>query len=210
MTNETEKKSSGSTVLFKIIIGAAIMVGGGYLNSIHAFASIEKPLAEQHIPLELGKTISVIGVLIIMFPLVELFFLNPLKEAINARNSELEKTFAEAEGLRKEMGDMKSAYEKRISDTEADAREKIQAQIREAQDLGTQLKADAVKVKEQMIAQAQEEISREKDKIMNELRIEVVNLTLGATEKILGQNVTNDTNKRLISEFIEKAEVPGR
>ena len=210
MAQEVEKKQSGSLTPFMIVLGLALVFGGGYLSNNHTFSSIEKPLEEQGIPLQIGVTLSVIGIFLILFKVITPFFITPLADAINARNSELEKTFSEAESLRKEMGDMKSAYEKRISDTEADAREKIQAQIREAQDLGTQLKADAVKVKEQMISQAQEEISREKDKIMNELRIEVVNLTLGATEKILGQNVTNDTNKRLISEFIEKAEVPGR
>ena len=210
MANDIEKKPSGSTTIFNMIIGIALMVGGGYLNSQGTFKSIEEPLEKQGIPLSFGITISVIGVFLILFPVVQSFFLNPLMTAINERNRELENTFSEAESLRKEMGDMKSAYEKRISDTEAEAREKIQAQLKEAQDLRTQLMADAATAKEHMISQAQEEISREKDKIMNELRVEVVNLALGATEKLIGANVNNDTNKRLVQEFIEKAEVPSK
>ena len=209
MANEQAKKS-GSTTIFNIIIGAALMVGGWYLYKQGTFKGIEQSLEQMGIPLLIGKTISTVGVLLILFPVIKSFFITPLADAINDRNRELENTFSEAESLRKEMSDMKLAYDKRISDTEADAREKIQAQVREAQDLGAQLRADAVTVKEQMIAQAQEEISREKDKIMNELRIEVVNLTLGATEKILGESVSNDANRRLVAEFIEKAEVPGR
>lgn len=206
MTQET--KSSGSTTIFGIIIGIALMCGGAYLHSIHAFKSIEAPLEHAGIPLQIGNTISVAGVFLILFPVVKSFFLNPLMTAINERNFELEKTFSEAEGLRKEMTDMKTAYEKRISDTEAEAREKIQAQLREAQDLRTQLMADAAAAKEHLISQAQEEISREKDKIMTELRVEVANLALGATEKLIGVNVTNEANKKLVQEFIDKAEVP--
>ncbi|MBL8059711.1 MAG: F0F1 ATP synthase subunit B [Chthonomonas sp.] len=210
MANDIEKKPSSSTTAFKIIIGITLMLAGGYLNSQHTFKSIEEPLAAQGIPLTFGNTISVIGVFLILFPVLNSFFFAPLMTAINERNRELENTFSEAESLRKEMGDMKSAYEKRISDTEAEAREKIQAQLKEAQDLRTQLMADAATAKEHMIAQAQEEISREKDKIMNELRVEVVNLALGATEKLIGENVNNETNKRLVQEFIEKAEVPSK
>jgi F-type H+-transporting ATPase subunit b len=208
MANEIEKKSSAGTTIAGIIFGAALMVGGWYLYKEKTFAAIEGPLAEQGVPLALGKTIAVLGVFLILFPIIRVFFIDPLAQAINDRNRELERTFSEAENLRKEMSDMKTAYEKRITDTEAEAREKIQAQIREAQDLRTQLMADAAAAKEQMISQAQEEISREKERIMNELRIEVVNLTLGATEKVLGQNVDSDANRRLIAEFIEKAEVP--
>lgn len=184
------------------------MFGGMYANHAGIFKSIEDPLMAQGIPLQLGKTVSVIGVMLILFPVIRSFFIDPLEEAITSRNSELEKTFSEAEALRAEMAAMKSDYEKRISDTEADAREKIQSQIKEAQDLRTTLMADAAKAKEQMIAQAQQEINLSKDKLMIELRTEVANLTLSATERILGENVDSAKNRKLVAEFIEKAEVP--
>lgn len=59
-----------------------------------------------------------------------------------------------------------------------------------------------------MIAQAQQEINLSKDKLMIELRTEVANLTLSATERILGENVDSAKNRKLVAEFIEKAEVP--
>lgn len=208
MASEIEKKSSGGTTIAGIFIGTVLMVAGWWCYKNGVFAAIEKPLEAQGIPLALGKTISVMGVLLILFPVVRSFFIQPLADAINARNRELERTFSEAEELRAEMNKMKSDYEKRIVETETEAREKIQAQIREAQDLRTQLMAEASAAKEQLVAQAQEEISREKDRLLNELRIEVVNLTLGATEKVLGANVDSDANRRLVQEFIEKAEVP--
>ena len=42
---------------------------------------------------------------------------------------------------------------------------------------------------------------------MNELRLEVVNLTLAATEKLLGENMDSDKNRRLVQDFIDKVEV---
>lgn len=202
-----EPKSSGAPYPVLLIAGLLLMFGGMYVSTSIKL-SFQDTMAEQGIPLDLGKTIAVIGVFLILFPVINLFFVKPLVDAISARSAELERTFAEAEELRNEIRALKTDYEAQLSRTEADAREKIQAQVREAQSLRTSLMAEAQTVKEQMIAQAQEEISREKDRVVNELRIEVVNLALGATEKLLGENVDDARNRKLVEEFIAQAEVP--
>jgi len=202
-----EPKSSGAPYPVLLIAGLLLMFGGMYVST-NVKLSFQDTMAEQGIPLDLGKTIAVIGVFLILFPVINLFFIKPLVDAIAARSAELERTFAEAEELRNEIRSLKSDYEAQLSRTEAEAREKIQAQVREAQSLRTSLMAEAQTVKEQMISQAQEEIAREKDRVVNELRIEVVNLALGATEKLLGENVDDARNRKLVEEFIDKAEVP--
>lgn len=202
-----EPKSSGAPYPVLLIAGLLLMFGGMYVST-NVKLSFQDTMAEQGIPLDLGKTIAVIGVFLILFPVINLFFIKPLVDAIAARSAELERTFAEAEELRNEIRSLKTDYEAQLSRTEAEAREKIQAQVREAQSLRTSLMAEAQTVKEQMISQAQEEIAREKDRVVNELRIEVVNLALGATEKLLGENVDDARNRKLVEEFIDKAEVP--
>jgi F-type H+-transporting ATPase subunit b len=72
------------------------------------------------------------------------------------------------------------------------------------------LVAEANAAKDSMMAKAQEELAAEKEKIMNSLRVEVVNMTLAATEKLVGKSVDSDTNRKLVADFIEKAEVPSR
>lgn len=200
-----------SSAIPGFIIGVVLMVGGMMLSKMlteNPPAFLET-LAHQGISLDPGKTIAVIGVFLILFPIIRGFFITPLAEAINARTSELEGTFAQAEELRTEMSSMRNEYEKRLAATEAQARETIQAQIKEAQTLRTTLVAEASAKADEMVRKAQEEIEHSKHKVITEVRLEVVNLTLGATERILGENVSNDTNKRLIQEFIDKVEVPG-
>jgi F-type H+-transporting ATPase subunit b len=69
--------------------------------------------------------------------------------------------------------------------------------------------AEASAKADELVRKAQEEIALEKDKVLTQLRLEVVNLTLGATEKILGASVDDEKNRKLVQEFIEKAEVVG-
>lgn len=194
-------------MIVSIIIGIALMFGGGYLAATWHPQFITD-LAAQGIPINPGATISVIGVFLILFPVIKIFFVNPLSQAINERTTELERTFSEAEQLRAEMTAMRTEYEQRLASTEAQAREQIQAQIREAQNLRQELMAEASAKADQLVKKAQEEIEQEKNRVMTELRLHVVDLTLNATERLLGENVDSDRNRKLVNEFIDKVEVP--
>lgn len=68
--------------------------------------------------------------------------------------------------------------------------------------------ADASAEADAMVKKAQQEIEQEKYRVMAELRLAVVDLTLSATEKVLGENVDTDKNRRLVKDFIDKVEVP--
>ncbi len=183
------------------------MVGGTYI-SVKVTGGPLEALAKQGILLDPGKTLGVIGVFLVLFPAIKMFYLNPLTDAINTRNTDLERTFAEAEDLRTQMTAMKTDYEQRLAKTEAEAREQIQNQIKEAQTLRTQLMHEASAKADEMVKKAQEEIENEKIRVIHELRSEVVGLTLAATEKVLGENMTDARNTKLIEEFIDKVEVP--
>jgi F-type H+-transporting ATPase subunit b len=205
-----EQKSTGVPPIVGIIIGAILMVAGTYA-SVNAksvgLATIQEPLAEQGILLDLGKTVATIGVFLILFPVIKNFFIQPLNDAINERNNNLERTFTEAENLRAEMEKMRIDYDRRLAKSEASAREQIQSQIREAQNLRTQLMTEASAKADQLVQQAQAEIEAEKAKVLVELRTHVVDLALLAAEKVIGENMDTERNRTMVDDFINKVEV---
>jgi len=194
-----------ATTIIGLVVGAIFVALGIFVFSDPKFS----PQLLQGIDFNLGKTVTMIGIVLILFPVINSLYVKPLKEAIDSRNNELERTFTEAEELRARMDQMRSEYEQRLAETEASAREQIQAQIKEAQKLRTELVAEANAKRDEMIKKASEEIEYEKNRVMAEIRMEVVNLTLTATERILGESVDNDRNRKLVQEFIDKVEVPG-
>jgi F-type H+-transporting ATPase subunit b len=203
----TPQKSSGLPYIVKFIIGVVLMVGGVFISQ--QTAELRHTLEEKGIPLDLGITVAVIGVFIILIPVLNTYYFKPLSDAINERTHALEATFGEAESLRSEMTKMRNEYEQRLVATEAEARSQIQAQIKEAQDLRQTLMSEATSKADEMVKRAQQEIEAEKFKVLGQLRAEVVNLTLSATERILGENMDSDRNRKLVAEFIDKVEVPG-
>lgn len=200
-----EQKKGGLSPILGIVVGAVLMVAGMYVSKDVKIEFLES-LKEQGIPLDPGKTLAVIGVLLILFPVIRIFFIDPLMEAINGRNSELEKTFSEAEALRTEMTQMKSDYERRLAETEASAREQIQSQVREAQELRKTLMAEATAKADELLKKAQDDIQAEKAKALTEIGVYVTNLSLKATEKLLGENMDTDKNRRLIDDFLASTE----
>jgi F-type H+-transporting ATPase subunit b len=159
-------------------------------------------LFDINIPVIVGT----IGLVFLLWAAVETFYTSPLWKIINERNNAIEKTFSEAEDLRKEMSQMKSDYEQRLASTEAKAREEIQASIREAQELRKTLMADAQAKADDMVRQAQEQIEAERVRALTDIRVHVANLSLQATEKILAENMDNERNRKLIDDFLSKVE----
>lgn len=162
----------------------------------------KEPEMFKSLGLDLAKTCANVGWFLIWIQIIKQYFYVPLKEAMDERNSELEKTFEEAESLRTRMASMKSEYEQRLAATEASAREQIQAQIRDAQDLRSRLMSEASAQADQYMEKARVEIEVEKQKALSEIRGEVVNLTMKASEKLVGETMDNDRNRRLVDEFL--------
>jgi F-type H+-transporting ATPase subunit b len=201
------KKPGKGTILAMAVAGVVMMLAGMYVSKNVKIGFLET-LEKQGILLDPGKTVAVIGVFLILFPLLDFFYFSPLREAINDRNNALESTFTEAESLRAEMTQLKADYENRIAETEANARAEIQAEIARAQELRRTLEAGARAKADEMTRRAADEIAAERTRALGDIRLHVAKLTLQATERLLGENMDNERNRRLIDEFIDKVEVP--
>jgi F-type H+-transporting ATPase subunit b len=196
--HHTETKSGSAAINF---------VAGAILIAVGATVLKDFQVPVPGLDLNLGITLAMIGMMLVLFPVIKMFYTAPLEEAIHERNSSLEKTFAEAEELRETMNKMRADYERKLAQTEAEAREQIQAQIKEAQQLRQTLMGEATAKADELVRRANQEIEAERSRVMSELRLEVVNLTLAATEKLLGENVDSAKNRKLVEEFIDKIEV---
>ncbi|MEI7987216.1 MAG: F0F1 ATP synthase subunit B [Armatimonadota bacterium] len=200
--------SAGGSKVLNYVIGAIFIAVGVYLNqTLNATTEHPGNVPIIGIDFQPGKTLGSIGMFLILFPVIQSFFIAPLAAAIEERNTNLENTFSEVESMRSEMATMKSDYERKLAETEADAREKINSQIKEAQTLRQSLMAEAASKSDALIKQAQEEIAGEKSKALRDIQVHVTDLALAAAEKVVGKNMDSDTNRKLVADFIKDLEV---
>jgi F-type H+-transporting ATPase subunit b len=146
-------------------------------------------------------------VLFLIFALVlARFAWKPLLGMIEER----EKGIKEAvDGAQKASADAQAILEKHkemLRDAGREREEILKKALQEADALKGDLHARARAEGEQMIQRAREQVEREKNAAMQELRSQVADLAILAAGKIVASSLTAEAQKRLVDEFV--ASVP--
>lgn len=132
------------------------------------------------------------------------YLFRPIQEVLAARQEEVRSTLEQVEADRRAMETSRREYETRLAAIEAEAREKIQAAIKEAQGMKEEIIASAHGDAEKIIRRGQDEIQREKRQALVELRTAVADLAVQAAGKILGSAIDDRQHRALISDFVNK------
>jgi F-type H+-transporting ATPase subunit b len=132
------------------------------------------------------------------------YLFRPIQDLLAARQQEVRSTLEQVEADRRAMETSRREYEARLVGIEAEAREKIQAAIKEAQGMKDEIIVSAHGDAERLLRRSQEEIQREKQRALVELRTEVADLAVQAAGKILGSSIDDRKHRDLISDFVNK------
>ena len=125
-----------------------------------------------------------------------------IAEALDKRRMAIEESIEHAERTRHEADALLQEYRERLKEAREQA-EDIVARARKAADrLEDEAKADAKKTREEMMADTRREIEFETRRAVDEIRREVANLTVLATEKVTRKTLDGDDHKRLIEEAL--------
>src|SRR3712207_3384997 len=136
-----------------------------------------------------------------MFLLAKLAFPR-IGEALDRRQRAIEESIDTAERTRKEADELLAEYRERLTAARHQADE-IVARARKA---GEQAEADAVaagkKRREELLEQARRDIETETRRAIQEIRAEVADLTILATEKVTRKTLTAEDQRRLVDEAV--------
>ena len=125
-----------------------------------------------------------------------------IAEALDKRRKAIEDSIEHAERTRAEADELLSEYRERLKEAREQA-EDIVARARKAADrLEDEAKSDAKQTREDMMADTRREIEFETRRAVDEIRREVANLTVLATEKVTRKTLDGDDHKRLIEEAL--------
>ena len=139
--------------------------------------------------------------------LLNKFLFNPICGLLAERRGSIQETYDKIEFDKQSMLQMKTDYEQRLAGIEAQARERIQNAIKEAEGMKNQILDEARAQAEQLRAANQQQLARDRQMIMIELRTQVADLALRASERLIGANLDDEKNRKLVQEFIDQVEV---
>jgi len=132
------------------------------------------------------------------------YLFGPINGVLEARQSEVENTVEQLRRERQSMETSRRDYETRLAGIEAEARDTIQAAIKEAQGMKDEIISSARADAEQIVTRARDEVVREKQQAMVELRNTVADLAVSAAGKILRRSVDDRAQRELVSDFISQ------
>jgi F-type H+-transporting ATPase subunit b len=140
-----------------------------------------------------------------------LFLLNKLAfpriaEALDRRRKAIEDSIDHAERTRREADELLEEYRARLREAREQA-EDITARARRAADsLADEAKSAASKQREELLAATRRDIEAETRRALDEIRKEVANLTVIATEKVTRKSLTPDDHRRLIEDALSEVD----
>ncbi len=146
---------------------------------------------------------------IVFFLIVKSLAFKGLTDTLETRRSRIEQGLQDAEQARR---DRESAEQERLS--------AIQEARREANDIINRAQKAAAETREQDIAATREELARlkdrasaeieaEKQRAVAELRGEVTDLALLAAGRVVGDAMTSDRQRKLVSDFLAESAAGG-
>lgn len=139
---------------------------------------------------------------ILLWLVLRRFLFVPVLGLLDARQQDIKSTYEAAENEKARAEEFRADYEKRLAGIEAEARAKIQEAIKQADESKNEIVADARRRSEDILRRGQEDLARERDKTLAAIREEVVDLSLEAAGKLVGETLDEPRHRRLISDFI--------
>ena len=125
-----------------------------------------------------------------------------IAEALDKRQKAIEESIDTADRTRREADELLAEYRERLTAARQQADE-IVARARKA---GEQQQQDAVAAgkqrREELLEQARRDIEAETRRAIQEIRAEVADLTILATEKVTRKTLTADDQRRLVDEAV--------
>jgi F-type H+-transporting ATPase subunit b len=138
---------------------------------------------------------------------ITLYLLNKLAfpriaEALDRRRRAIEESIEHADRAKAEADELLDEYRARLREAREQAEDIVVRARKAADTLADESKAQAVQQREELLATTRRDIEAETRRALDEIRKEVANLTVIATEKVTRKSLTPDDHRRLIEEAL--------
>ncbi len=140
--------------------------------------------------------------------LLKKFAWKPILDSVNEREDSIREALSSADKSRKEMESLNEKNKKILKE----AREERDSLIKDAKITSAKIVEDSKKesklVAEKLIIQAQESINREKKAAIDELKVQVADISIKVAEKILRSELKDkDKQSKLIKDLIKDSKL---
>jgi F-type H+-transporting ATPase subunit b len=129
-----------------------------------------------------------------------------ISEALDKRSKAIAESIESAERTKREADELLEEYRARLREAREQSEDIVVRARKAADSLADQAKADASKQREELLAAARRDIEAETRRALDEIRKEVADLTVIATEKVTRKSLTPDDHRHLIEDALREVD----
>jgi F-type H+-transporting ATPase subunit b len=156
--------------------------------------------------INLGYLISQIVNFTLLAVLLYLVAYKPILRMLDERSARIKKGLEDAELASKKAAEMEQEFEQQMMQ----ARKEGQEIIAQATQMSEKTRQDILdKAREEanvIVERAKEDIARERELAMAELREQLADLSLSISEKVIGETLDEQRQRRLTADFLKETE----
>jgi F-type H+-transporting ATPase subunit b len=127
-----------------------------------------------------------------------------ISEALDRRQRAIEDSIDAADRTRREADELLAEYRERLHEARQQAEEIVDRARKTAEVHERDAQADAVARREQLMEQTRRDIEAETRRAIDEIRREVADLTVMATEKVTRKTLSESDQRRLVEDALSE------
>lgn len=145
---------------------------------------------------------QIIGFLILL-TLLRIFAWRKILGFLDRRKEHIALTLKEIEESKADIEKIKSEYETRLATIEQTAKEKVYEALNESKVILEDTRKNAHIQAQEIIDNAKASVKYELAKAKDELKNEIIDLTIKATENLIEEKLTAEGDRKLVKDFLE-------
>jgi len=150
------------------------------------------------------KFIAQVILFLVVYWILSKYAFGPILAVLNERRRRIEEGQSNAERIKKQLAESELRYQEVLRKANEDAT-KLLEEARASSDAITQKQLQqAIKDAEGIITKAQDTIVQERNKMIYEVKKEMVGLVVNTTAKVVGKVLTPEDQKRLSEETVKQ------
>jgi F-type H+-transporting ATPase subunit b len=129
-----------------------------------------------------------------------------IAEALDKRRRAIDESIEAAARTKREADELLAEYRARLKEAREQADDIIARSRLAAESMQDESKADAKRYREDLMESTRRDIETETRRALDDIRKEVADLTVIATEKVMRKSLDDDDHRRLIEEALAEAD----
>lgn len=143
---------------------------------------------------------------LILLLLLRLFFWKPVLKALDERKRKIHEELKRIEENKAETESLRSKYETQLDYIEEEARARVNQALDEAKKMTDEMKKEAHEESQKIIDSSRQEVKYQVAKAREELKGEIIELTLKSTRHLINEKLTAEGDKKLVEDFLQDLE----